>query len=620
MSYCLNPECQNPQNLDGRKYCLVCGSKLLLKDQYQAIKPIGEGGFGRTFLAEDTNRLNALCAIKQFFPLPQIQGNIEAMNKATQLFKQEARQLLELGEKHPQIPTLFGYFEQEQRLYLVQQYIDGQDLSKELERQGSFSEAQIRNLLNSLLPVLKFIHEHQVIHRDIKPTNILRNKVDGNFVLIDFGVAKQLAGTNMSRSGTKPGTEAYAPIEQLRGAKAFPASDIYSLGVTCIHLLCDAELNELYNPLQGGWVWRPLLKQKGKDVSDQLSKILNKMIAEYVQHRYQSVDEILQDLNSKPTPPPPPPPPLRRSLPPPPPPPPPPALESKKWQCVNTLTGHSGQIRAVAISPNGELIASGSADKTVKIWDLATGNLLHSLSGHANWVRGVAFSMDGKTLVSCSADKTIKIWNAIAGNLIQTLVGHANGVSAVTISPDGKTIISGSDDGTVKLWELKTGNLLYTLTGHSGYVLSVAISPDGRTVACGCGEIIRVWDLRGDDLIGDLTGHSGWVRSIAFSPDGHTIASGSEDSTIKLWQHGKLLRTLDNQSSRVTAVAINPDGKTLINSSGDKTLKIWYLETGKLIDTLQGHSDAVWSAALAVDGQALASGSADNTIKIWRCD
>ncbi len=629
MSYCLNPDCQNPQNLDGRKYCLVCGSKLMLKEQYQAIKPIAEGGFGRTFLAEDANRLNALCVIKQFFPLPQIQGNVEAMAKATQLFKQEARQLLELGEKHPQIPTLFGYFEQEQRLYLVQQYIDGLDLSKELAERGYFSEQQIRELLKNLLPVLHFIHQHQVIHRDIKPTNILRNKVDSKFVLIDFGVAKQVAGTSISKASTKPGTEGYAPIEQLRGGKAFPASDIYSLGVTCIHLLTGAELDELYNPLQGSWVWRPYLRQKGRDVSDQLSQILDKMLKEYVKHRYQSADDVLKDLNFKPThiptPPPPPPPPPRPSTPQAPPassapPASRPPVESKVWQSIHTLTAHSGQIRAVAISPDSRIVASGSADKTINLWDLANGNLIHALSDHTNWVRGVAFSPDGKTLVSCSADKTIKLWHVSSGKLIQTLTGHANGVSAITISPDGKTIISGSDDGTVKLWQLATGNLLYTLTGHSGYVLSVTISPDGKTLAGGCGESVRLWDLINDKWIGDLTGHSGWVRSIAFSKDGRMIASGSEDNTIRLWQDGKLSRTLNGHTGRVTSVVLSLDGKTVISGGGDKTIKIWQLETGNLMHTLRGHSDSIWSAALSRDGRAIASGSADQTIKIWRWD
>jgi serine/threonine protein kinase len=223
MIYCLNPNCQKPQNLDGTKFCLTCGSQLLLKNQYQAIQPIGEGGFGRTFLAFDAHRLNARCVIKQFFPLLEIQGNSQAMAKATELFEQEARQLLQLGEQHPQIPTLFAYFEQDRRLYLVQQFIAGQDLSQELAQQGAFSEEQIRELLHDLLPVLHFVHQQQVIHRDIKPTNILRRKIDGKLVLIDFGVAKVLTvGTGLTRTGTKAGTEGYAAIEQMRTVDLSP--------------------------------------------------------------------------------------------------------------------------------------------------------------------------------------------------------------------------------------------------------------------------------------------------------------------------------------------------------------------------------------------------------------
>jgi len=297
MTYCLAPNCQKPQNPDATKFCLSCGSQLLLKNQYQAIQPIGEGGFGRTFLAMDANRLNARCVIKQFFPLPEIQGNSQAMAKATELFEQEARQLLQLGEQHPQIPTLFAYFEQDKRLYLVQQFIDGQDLSHELAQRGAFSEEQIRELLHDLLPVLQFVHQQQVIHCDIKPTNILRRQIDGKLVLIDFGVSKQLTvGTALTKTGTKAGTQGYAAMEQLRGGKAYPASDLYSLGVTCIHLLTQVEVDELYDPLEGKWLWREHLRQKGKDVSTHLGEILDKLLKDFVRERYQSVNEVLQDL------------------------------------------------------------------------------------------------------------------------------------------------------------------------------------------------------------------------------------------------------------------------------------------------------------------------------------
>ncbi|MBD2771613.1 serine/threonine-protein kinase [Iningainema tapete] len=478
MSYCLNPNCQKPHNTDGTKFCVTCGSQLLLKNQYQAIQPIGEGGFGRTFLAFDAHRLNARCVIKQFFPLAEIQGNSQAIAKATELFEQEAKQLLQLGEQHPQIPTLFAYFEQDKRLYLVQQFIDGQDLSKELAHRGAFSEQQIRELLHDILPVLQFVHQQQVIHRDIKPTNILRRQIDDKLVLIDFGVAKQLTvGSGLTKTGTKAGTEGYAAIEQLRGGRAYPASDLYSLGVTCIHLLTQVELDELYDPLEGKWLWQENLRQKGKDVSTQLGQVLDKLLKDYVKERYQSASEVLQDLKTAPTPPP---------LPQP---------QLQNWRLVSTLNGHSGSVFSVAISPDGKTLASCSHDNTIKLWNLTTEQKICTLKGqkgHSGSIRSLAISPDGCTVVSGST--RIKAWNLATGKEICTLEGHHDSVSSVAINPNGKVIASGSFDKNIKLWNLATGKEICTLEGHSNIVFSLAFSPDGFTLVSGSFDrTIKIW-------------------------------------------------------------------------------------------------------------------------------
>ena len=598
----------------------MCGAKLLLKEQYRAIKPIGEGGFGRTFLAEDANRLNARCVIKQFMPLPQTQSNPEAMAKATQLFEQEARQLLQLGEHHPQIPTLYGYLEQDKHLYLAQQFIDGQNLSQELASQGVFNEAQIRQLLTDLLPLLQYIHEHRVVHRDIKPTNILRSRNDGKFVLIDFGVAKHLASNTTTKTSSKPGTEGYAPIEQLRSGKVFPASDLYSLGVTCVHLLTQVAPDELYSPLQGTWVWRSYLQQVGRNVSESLASVLDGMLKDYVKERYQSATEVLRDLNAtaavaKPLP-------SSRIAPPPPPPPPPPASTPKPnaWQCLHTLTGHTGAIRSVAISPDGKIIVSGSGDKTIKLWNFSDGKLIYSLPEHGNWVRCLAFAPSGKLFASCSADKTIKLWNFSDFQLIRSLKEHTAGVSAVTFSLDGKQLVSGGDDSQLKLWDVDTGNSIKTLTQDSGSVLAVAISSDQKTLVTGGGDqVVKIWDFASGVLMLNLTGHSGWVRTVAISPNNQMIASGSEDNTIKLWQlDGKLIRTLSGHLNRVTAIAFSSDGNTLISGGGDKSVRIWNIYSGKLVNVLRGHTDCVWSVAISQDGQTIVSGCADNSVKVWQ--
>jgi serine/threonine protein kinase len=295
MSYCLNPDCPKPPNPDDAKFCLTCGTKLLLKDRYCAIKPLGRGGCSRTFEALDRDRLNHPCVIKLFMMPPDQDW------KATELFNQEAVRLYELG-KYDQIPELYAHFEQDNRLYLVQELIDGQTLLDELEHRSApggtlYQESEIRNLLNDLLPILDFIHDQGVVHRDIKPANIIRRRSDDKLILIDFGVAKQATTKALAVRGTMIGTLGYAPAEQLQFGEAYPASDLYALGATCIHLLTGIHPFNLYNSLEDCWLWQENLPD-GTTVSPQLEDVLNKLLKVLVKERYQTVHEVLNDLNS----------------------------------------------------------------------------------------------------------------------------------------------------------------------------------------------------------------------------------------------------------------------------------------------------------------------------------
>lgn len=284
------PWMSHPQNPDPSKFCLSCGSKLLLRERYHPLQPLGQGGFGRTFLAVDEDiPSKPRCVIKQFHFVEQ---NPENLDKATQLFRQEAVRLEELG-RHSQIPTLLAHFEQEQRLYLVQEFIEGQTLQQELE-QGVFKESQIWELLQDLLGVLQFIHERRVIHRDIKPENIIRRASDRKPVLIDFGIAKLLTDTAFLRPSTRIGTQYYAAPEVVLG-KALPASDLYSLGVTCIYLLTRVPLVEMYDARE--WRWREHLPE-GKAISEHLSQILDQLLQASVQKRYQSANQVLTALTA----------------------------------------------------------------------------------------------------------------------------------------------------------------------------------------------------------------------------------------------------------------------------------------------------------------------------------
>ncbi|MGD1703287.1 SUMF1/EgtB/PvdO family nonheme iron enzyme [Dapis sp. BLCC M229] len=298
MTQCLNPNCLKlnpPETI----FCQKCGEKLVLAERYRALKIIGQGGFGRTFQAVDEYKPSKpFCVIKQFFP--QAQGT-KSLEKAAELFAQEAQRLDGLG-RHPQIPELLAYFTQDNRQYIVQEFIDGQNLQQELEESGAFDESQILELLKSLLPVLEFIHSQQVIHRDIKPENIIRRKnnnqfypvrasssPENNIILVDFGAAKYATMTALRETGTIIGSPEYIAPEQTAGKATF-SSDIYSLGVTCIHLLTGVEPFNLFDVRESEWIWQDYLKSK---ISNKLGKILDKMIVGATNKRFKNVGEIL---------------------------------------------------------------------------------------------------------------------------------------------------------------------------------------------------------------------------------------------------------------------------------------------------------------------------------------
>ncbi|PZV11279.1 MAG: hypothetical protein DCF20_19865, partial [Pseudanabaena sp.] len=278
---------------------------------------------------------------------------------------------------------------------------------------------------------------------------------------------------------------------------------------------------------------------------------------------------------------------------------------------------HSSSVSSVAFSPDGKTIATGSGDKTVKLWNLE-GKELQTFKGHSDIVSSVAFSPDGKTIATGSGDKTVKLWN-LEGKELQTFKGHSDIVSSVAFSPDGKTIATGSGDKTVKLWNLE-GKELQTFKGHSDIVSSVAFSPDGKTIATGSWDnTVKLWNLEGKELQ-SFKGHSDIVSSVAFSPVGKTIAAGSADNTVKLWNlEGKELQSFKGHSKIVSSVAFSPDGKTIATGSRDNTVKLWNLE-GKELQSFKGHSARVNSVAFSPDGKTIATGSWDNTVKLWNLE
>lgn len=289
---CLNPACPKPENQEGTKFCVNCGNPLtLLRNHYHPIRLLSdEGGFGRTYLAEDLDKLKEKCVIKQL--TPQQQGTA-ALTKAKELFEGEAKQLQKLG-KHSQIPDLLAYFEENGYLYLIQEYIEGKTLDHLYNR--CWNEQEIREFLGNILPVFEFVHQNQVIHRDVKPKNMMRQDSDGNYILIDFGASREFQSTVMAKRGTMIGTQGFSPIEQLQEGEAYAASDLYSLGMTCFYLLTRIEPHTLFLEEGYSWLknWQSYLKQP---VKSDLVQILDKLIQKEWRKRYQFAREVIEALN-----------------------------------------------------------------------------------------------------------------------------------------------------------------------------------------------------------------------------------------------------------------------------------------------------------------------------------
>jgi WD40 repeat protein len=293
-----------------------------------------------------------------------------------------------------------------------------------------------------------------------------------------------------------------------------------------------------------------------------------------------------------------------------------------------TLKGHSGWVTAVAFSPDGRRLASGSWDRTVKFWDVSTGETVGNIGEKSGRIQALAFSGDGRWLATESFANEVTLWDAHTGMPVRRLAGSkpiglfgTNYVYSIDFSPDGRWLASGLDDKTVRVWDVTTGQVVRDLKGSPRTVIYIAFSPDGRLLATGDDDkTISIWDLKTGRVMHRLAGHQDQVYAAQFSPDGRRVASASRDKTVRLWDvaSGRELRRLGGHRKSVTSLAFSPDGRMLASGSWDDTVKLWNVESGREMQTLAGHTHHVYSVAFDSDGRRLASGSEDGTMKLWR--
>jgi WD40 repeat protein/transcriptional regulator with XRE-family HTH domain len=299
--------------------------------------------------------------------------------------------------------------------------------------------------------------------------------------------------------------------------------------------------------------------------------------------------------------------------------------EVRIWEVASRIPymmwqAHKDWIRCVAFNLDGKILASSSSDHTVKLWEVSTGKLIATLEGHTARVRLVAFSPDGKLLASGSSDHTVRLWNTETGECHSILEGHSNGIRTIAFSPIGAVLASGGDDQTIRLWNTETGECHSILEGHSNGVRSVAFNPTGAVLASGGDDqSVRLWEVREGKLLQILEGHVKRVRVVAFSPDGNVLASGGDDRTIRLWEMSshRCFYTLLGHNNGVRTVAFSPDGTILASGSEDRAVLLWEVSSGHRLYTLQGHANGVRSIAFSPDGKTIVSGSEDYTVRLW---
>ncbi|MDB9315488.1 serine/threonine protein kinase [Spirulina sp. CS-785/01] len=682
MSYCINPDCPQPEdpvNRD-RATCLHCESSLLICDRYRVVKLINENsGFAKIYQVEESGIQKILKTLKR---------RHNSNPKAVDLFRQEAIVLSQLN--HPGIPKVEteGYFQyyphnsSDPLHCFIMEKIDGPTLREWMFQQGNLliSEQQALDWLKQIAEILHLVHSKNYFHRDIKLQNIMMRST-GQLVLIDFGTAREMTYTYLAQVGssgniTRVSSAGYTPPEQQKG-HAVPQSDFYALGRTFVYLLTGKQLedSEIYDPYTDEFNWR----NHAPDISPELADFIDRLMAHRAADRPRDTQEILDSIAQ-----------IRQNIYP------HPSMRgferiptteiqfspdsptipeehlpeesleesieestSPKWllglllpfllliggaggfwvyqwvtpllmqagrveqqdQAIQHLEDHTSFVNDVVISPDGNWLISASADKTLKIWDINTGELKKTLDGHTSFVDEVVISPDGGTLVSISADKTVRIWDFPAGTARHVLEGHSGFIHSVAIASDGQTLVTGSADKTIQVWNLDTGENLYTLTGHSGFVNAVKISADSQILAsCSNDKTIKIWNLATGEALRTIEGHEGFVNDLAISSDGTLLVSASADHTVRLWQveTGKELYKLTGHENTVEKVKINETGQVVFSSSQDQTIRLWDTKTGKMLQVLENYEHHIDYFAVSPDGHFVATGSGGNMIQLWR--
>lgn len=647
----------------------------LLKQRYRIARKSGRGGYGDVYMATDTEMADRRVAVKE---MRQRGLDASEIARATEAFKREA--FLLAGLTHPNLPSIYDYFTENGRWYLVMSFIEGETLEEYLAKQadGRLRAKEVLAIALQLCSVLDYLHTRNppIIFRDLKPANVMYTE-QKQLYLIDFGIARHFK-QGQAKDTMALGSPGYAAPEQYGRRQSSPQTDIYSLGATLHQLLSGID------PSNAPFTHLPLDLPGYRELGVLITFMLDMDDA----RRPTSIAGIQQSLRyiasghsshkaARQVPPPQayvarqsaPPMPSQQSV-----------SSSAMPHYVNSQQQPQGQLQlqqqksrqAQAQKPQNRLQQQTTATPADSRNNLSRRNVLVGAAGLAvggllvgayltmqqsaypspphlrsfgtdlavpgiadagqnlpEALLAVAWSPDNTRIASANHEGVITILNAANRQIILTYSGHTSAgvpatsasVAALTWSPDARHIASAGYDTTVQIWDPASGSKRATYRGHNSPVLALAWSPDGKhIVSADATHHIHVWEAATLNTV--LTNdhlHTQQITALAWSPNNKYIVSGSTDRTAQVWNAatGKLVFSYQGHTDGVEAVAWSPDGKHIASASDDKTVQIWDAQNGSIALTYQGHSNRVWAVAWSPDSGRIVSGSWDKTAQVW---